>query len=337
MRFYKLAWSMEWLRYIKEPDIGSLSIIIWFMSSQQKLFGVLAAALTPLSPDGSIALNELLPFLDFLYQRGCHGVLLLGTTGEGPSFSPAERLEILQVAVEIRQDHPDFLILVGTGTPSLEKTIELTRSAFNLEVDGVVVLPPYYFQNVSDAGLFEWFSRVIKRAIPSDGAFLGYHIPNMTRIPFSLELIQSLKDTFPGQFIGIKDSSSDPIFAQELGKRFGKELLVFSGNDRLFSLALDSCAVGCITAMANLFSRDSRQVWDANQRGQKLPEVQIRLDKARLLFDRYLPNPPLFKALLFRYGHFSRWAVRSPLVRMSDESLEKVISDLKGEFGEFTL
>jgi len=307
------------------------------MPSQKKLFGVLAAALTPLGQDGSLALNELLPFLDFLAQRGCHGVLLLGTTGEGPSFSPSERLAILQVATEIRQAHPNFLLLVGTGTPSLEETIELTRSAFDLEFDGVVVLPPYYFRNVSDGGLFTWFSQVIKRAVPSEGVFLGYHIPNMTGISFSLDLLERLKDNFPDQFAGIKDSSGDPLFAQELGKRFGNDLIVFSGNDKLLSLALDASAVGCITAMANLCSRNSRLVWDAHQKGKALKEIQTRLDKARTIFDRYPPNPPLFKALLSRFHHFPQWSVRSPLIPIPDESLEKVITEIMGEFEDFIL
>jgi 4-hydroxy-tetrahydrodipicolinate synthase len=116
-----------------------------------------------------------------------------GTTGEGPSFSPTERLEALRSALLVRQKHPQFRLLFGTGTPSLEETASLTRAAFDLGVDGVVVLPPYYFRKVSDDGLMAWFSQVIETAVPAGGALLGYHFPNMSGVPLSLDLPGRLK------------------------------------------------------------------------------------------------------------------------------------------------
>lgn len=68
--------------------------------------GVFTAALTPVTPNGSLDLDNVLPYLEFLANRGCDGTLLFGTTGEGPSFSPAERIALGQVAVNIRLSHP---------------------------------------------------------------------------------------------------------------------------------------------------------------------------------------------------------------------------------------
>ena len=100
------------------------------------LAGVFAAAVTPMKTDFSPDLDAIPPLLDFLANRGCNGVLLLGTTGEGPSFSPEERAEICRSALQIRQDHPCCKLLAGTGTPSLTETISLTRTAFDLGFDG---------------------------------------------------------------------------------------------------------------------------------------------------------------------------------------------------------
>jgi 4-hydroxy-tetrahydrodipicolinate synthase len=111
--------------------------------------------------------------------------------------------------------------------------------------------------------LFAWFSQVIRRAVPTDGALLGYHIPSLSGVPLSLDLLANLKDAFPRQFAGLKDSSVDAEHARALGQRFGTDLLVFSGTDSLFSLALEQGAAGCITALANLRSPDLRKVWDA--------------------------------------------------------------------------
>jgi 4-hydroxy-tetrahydrodipicolinate synthase len=278
------------------------------------LSGVYAAVVTPLQPDYSPDLEGIPILLDFLARRGCHGALLLGTTGEGPSFSPQERSRILQAAVSIRHTYPHFRLLAGTGAPSLEETIDLTRAAFDLELDGVVVLPPYYYRKITDDGLFAWFSNLLPRAVPEDGLLLGYHIPSITGIPLSIDLLARLKDAFPTRFAGIKDSSGDPEHARQLGARFGSDLLVLTGNDRLFSLALDSHASGCITAMANLLSPELRLVWDSHQAGQPDLPAQARLAEARSILDRYPPMPAVIKALLARCHNLPHWPVRPPLL-----------------------
>ncbi|MDI6769812.1 MAG: dihydrodipicolinate synthase family protein, partial [Anaerolineales bacterium] len=289
------------------------------------LAGVYAAALTPLEADYAPDLAAVAPFLTFLANHGCHGALLLGTTGEGPSFSTAEREDIFHSALAVHETHPDFRLLAGTGTPSLVETVHLTRAAFDLRFDGVVVLPPYYFRKVSDAGLFAFFSEVIRRAVPADGFLLGYHIPSLTGVGFSLELLARLKEAFPGQFAGIKDSSHEAGFARALGSRFGADLLALTGTDSFFQLALESGAQGCITAAANLISPDLRSLWDAWQRGEDIAPLQARVTAARHVLERYMPFPPILKALLARQHGFPRWPVRPPLVDVTKEVEEQAL------------
>ncbi|MEK6573085.1 MAG: dihydrodipicolinate synthase family protein, partial [Chloroflexota bacterium] len=198
------------------------------------LSGVYAAAITPLYPNYAIDTSAVPYLLDFLARRGCHGALLFGTTGEGPSFAPEERIELCKAALEIRQAHPNFKFLLGTGTPSLEETVALTRAAFDLGLDGVVTLPPYYFRKVNDDGLFAWFGEVIRRAVPKDGCFFAYHIPSVSGVAVSPDLVARLKDAFPTQFAGLKDSSADAEYGRLLGERFGNDLLIFCGADPLF-------------------------------------------------------------------------------------------------------
>jgi 4-hydroxy-tetrahydrodipicolinate synthase len=299
------------------------------MTAYHSLAGVYAAALTPLTSDQALALDDAPKLLDFLARRGCHGALLLGTTGEGPSFSPAERLEYWRVALSIRKVHPKFHLLVGTGTPSLEETVELTRSAFDMGMDGVVVLPPYFYRKVSDEGLFAWFSQVLRKAVPAGGFLFGYHIPQVSGVAFSLDLLARLKDSFPERFAGIKDSSGDPDHACKLGERFGKDLAVFSGNDRLISLALENSASGCITYLANIRSQDLRSVWDAHERGEKDPDAQSRLETARTIMDHYPPAAASLKAVITQLYHFRRWAVRPPLMPISEEDEAKLVGEVK--------
>lgn len=292
------------------------------------LSGVYAAAITPLKSDFSLDLEALPLFLDFLAKRGCHGALLLGTTGEGPSFAANERISFFRAGLEVRQAHPGFHLLAGTGTPSLPETIALTHAAFDMGFDGVVVLPPYYYRKASDDGLFTWFSHVISGAVPENGALLGYHIPAVSGVGLSLDLISHLKERFPTRFAGLKDSSGDPEHARQLGARFGKELLVFTGHDRLLTFALENGASGCITALANLFSPDLRCIWDAYQNGKLEPEAQNRMEARRVIMDGYPPIPAFIKAGVTHMAGFPRWPVRPPLLNLPTDVEQQAMDEI---------
>src|SRR5688500_5469771 len=243
------------------------------MPYQHPLAGVYAAAVTPLKSDGSLDLDSLPALFEFLAARGCHGAALFGTTGEGPSFSPAEREGLMRRAREIRNSTPGFRLIAGTGTPTLSETVDLTKLAFDLGFESVLVIPPYYFRKATDNGLFAWFSEVIHRAVPSTGYLLGYHFPNMAGVGFSMALLARLKDAFPTQFAGIKDSSHDSDLARNLGERFGSDLVVLTGTDSYLQLAMQSQAAGCITAPANIISPDLRELWDFMNEGTDVTET----------------------------------------------------------------
>jgi 4-hydroxy-tetrahydrodipicolinate synthase len=292
------------------------------------LAGVFAAAITPLKSDSSIDLEALPVFLGFLASRGCHGALVLGTTGEGPSFSPEERLDIWRAALRVRESYPEFRLLAGTGTPSLTETINLTKLAFDLGYDAVVTLPPYYFRNASEEGLYKWFETVIAQAVPSDGLLLGYHFPAVAGLGFSIQLLSRLKESFPHQFAGLKDSSHDKDFGRALAERFGTDLAVFSGTDSDFLWALQNRAVGCITAPANILSPDLRQLYDAFSRRADVSEMQSRITRQRHVLERYPPFPATLKALLARLCGQARWSVRPPLVSISGRDEERVVGEL---------
>lgn len=306
------------------------------MINSSGLNGVFTAVLTPLHENGSLAEAELPRLLKFLAERGSSGALLLGTTGEGPSFSPEERVRIVRAGVQIRQEYPYFNILVGSGTPSLEETISINKAVFDLGADGVVVLPPYFFRKASEDGIFEWFSQTLKRSVPPGKAFLVYHIPSLSGINLSLDLFDRLLTSFPEHCIGMKDSSADPNFTRQLGERFGSELKVFNGTDSLFDLALENAAVGCITAMANLRSPDLNRIWEARRQGKVDCAAHERVVRDRRLMERFPPNPPLYKALIHRLHGFPLWRVKPPLVDLTPVQVDTILAQVRSEAPEFS-
>ena len=307
------------------------------MTTQHPLAGVYAAAVTPLhhmsneDKDASLLdLDSVPALLNFFASRGCHGIVLFGTTGEGPSFSPTEREILMRAVCQYRQLVPGFRLIAGTGTPSLSESIDLTKLAFDLGYDAALVVPPYYFRKATDDGLFNWFSELINKAVPSTGYILGYHFPNVAGIGFSVELLSRLKDAFPTQFAGLKDSSHDPDLARTLGETFGSDLAVFTGTDSYLQLAMENHAAGCITAPANVISPQLREVWDAICESRDITESVARVKTLRNLLDQYQPFPPTLKALLHHLHEFPRWAVRPPLIEISPELEERLVEEFKG-------
>jgi 4-hydroxy-tetrahydrodipicolinate synthase len=287
------------------------------MINKGQIAGVFAAAVTPLREDFSIDLDSFHELLSFLADRGCHGALLFGTTGEGPSFSLSERRAVMKLSATFRESMPDFKLLIGTGTPSLDETIQITKDAFEFGFDGVIVLPPYYYRKVSDEGLYQWFSQVLTKAIPHGKSLFGYHIPQVSGISLSIDLLSRLRDTYPDRFAGVKDSSGDPELSRQLGMKFGNDLIVLNGNDRLFSHALE-----------NLISPDLRLVWDTKLRNELKPHVQERITACRLVMEGYPPAPPLLKYLLPRMYNFPYWSVRPPLLPLDEETGQKALLEI---------
>jgi 4-hydroxy-tetrahydrodipicolinate synthase len=292
------------------------------------LSGVYAAALTPLDSHFAPVYEQVPALLHFLADQGCHGALLLGTTGEGPSFSPRERTALCQVAATMRSVLPDFKLLAGTGTPSLDETIALTRTAFELDFDGVVVLPPYYFRTARDEGLFRWFDLLIRQAVPNGKYLLGYHIPQLSGVAFSPDLLARLIEAHPGKFAGLKDSSGDLSYCQAVRAHFGDELLLLTGNDRLLAASLQLGAQGCITAMANLYAPLLRQVWQAFLDQQPDDDAQEKIHQYRQILEQYQPFAPSLKALLAHFHAFPHWAVRPPLLPLAPDRQEALIAAL---------
>lgn len=302
------------------------------MSNLHPLAGVYAAAVTPLKSDSTVDFESIPLFMRFLASRGCHGLLLFGTTGEGPSFSLKEREAVLRSVRVSRNQLPGFRLMAGTGTPSLAESIELTKLAFDLGYDAALVLPPYYFRKATDDGLFNWFSQLINKSVPKDKSILGYHIPGAAGIGFSLDLLARLKDAFPVQFAGIKDSSGDAEFAAQVGQRFGRDLAVFNGTDSLFAHALSNHAQGAITAPANLISPYLRELWELFQEGSDTTEIQASITRQRNILEKYAPMAASMKAMLHKLHNFPQWTVKPPLEMLDEALIQSAIQ----EFQEFS-
>lgn len=293
------------------------------MTHNPDLKGVICAAVTPLK-NGKLDTANLQKLMRQLESEGCNGVLLLGTTGEGPSMGMGEREEVIAAAVAARGN---MKILAGTGTPSLTDTITLTRRAFELGADVAVTLPPYYFKKVSDEAMIAYFKQVFDEAVPDDKRLMLYHIPQVSGMPVTFPVIEGLLAYAGHRMAALKDSAGDIGFARDLRQKF-PELRVFVGSDKLLLDGLCAGAAGCITAAANVIAPLAVQTYQTFVAGEDAESAQETLTAARSLLDNYQPFPPSLKAILAqRYGN-EGWEVRPPLSPLPETQTQELLDKL---------
>ncbi|WP_299644931.1 dihydrodipicolinate synthase family protein [uncultured Chloroflexus sp.] len=276
--------------------------------------GIISAMLTPFTSDVGPVDYEWLPgYVQFLADGGMHGVLALGTTGEGPSMSVAERIRTLEI---IMQHRSELSVIAGTGCAALTDTIALSRAAVELGVDAILVMPPFYIKQPSETGILAYF-RALCDALPADARVMLYHIPQVTGVPITTTIIDGLLDSHPGQFFGLKDSSGDWEHSKMLIDRY-PQLRIFTGSDRLIARALADGAAGAITALSSAFPRLARAVFDAYHNGGDVSAAQARLSAVRDLIDP-INTPTALKAALAWTSNLPETALRLPLMPLSNE------------------
>lgn len=278
--------------------------------------GVLAASLTPLHADSSIAHDAFAQHVRWLLANGCDGVLLFGTTGEGLSLGVEERVEGLDAVLS--SDLAAERLLVGTGAAALPDAIRLTREATARGVGGVLVLPPFHFRQISPEGLYRFYDRLIQGVGDAALRLYFYHFPELSGVPIPFDLIQRLHDAYPEQIAGIKDSSGEWDHTQALCRDF-PGLQVFSGTERLLLPVLKAGGAGCISATANVTAPLAAQVV-LDWRDENGPDSsQERLTSFRTLFAS-VPSIPALKSILARHHDDPDWAtVRPPLAPLTDD------------------
>ena len=221
------------------------------IQNEQNLDGVYTASLTPMRDDLTVDHEALARHCRWLMQNGCHGVVLMGTTGEANSLSVTERKELLERALS--SGFPADKFIVGTGCSAFTDTLDLTLHAVNRGVRAVLVLPPFYYKKVSDEGLFSAFDTVIQRTADSRVRIILYHFPQMSGIAFPDALVRRLVKSFPSVVIGMKDSGGDFEHMERLCRTL-PEFKMFTGTERYLLDILKNGGAGTISASANVTS-----------------------------------------------------------------------------------
>ena len=297
--------------------------------------GIWPALLTPLNADLSINHALFAEHSKELIAKGCGGVTPFGTTGEGPSFSMAERKEALEQL--IKNGVPAAQIMVSTSCAALPETLELTRHAVRAGVHGCLMLPPFFLKGVLDEGIIDCYRYVIDGVHRSEGAgklkMYLYHIPQVTGVGLSQHVISTLKQTYPDTILGIKDSACTTTHSVGLADAFMKDkalnMTVYVGFEPDLPEMGRRGSTGAISGLANFMPRVVGRLVTQPDAPTTPAEREHVVELIGLLGTYSLM--PALKGIMAVLTSDETWLrVRPPLVSLKPDefrALEKTIRD----------
>lgn len=280
---------------------------------------VYAPVLTPFTATGACNIAGFLDHCRWIASQDA-GLAVFGTNSEAASLSLREKLQMLDAIADAGIDPAG--LLPGTGGCALEEAVELTRAAVAVGARSVLVLPPFFFKPASEDGLVAWYAQLIERVACNDLAVVLYNIPQFTGVPITPLLIARLRQLFPDQVVGVKDSSGDRA-SLEAYLAIGAGFQVFPASEIFLSETHQRGAVGCISATANV---NARAMVDAMAQGTA--EAFAQVIALRRILQAY-PMIQAMKACLARWLDSPDWRiVRPPLKSLPSATEDEVLAAL---------
>jgi len=226
------------------------------VSSSQRIHGVLAPVVTPFKADLAPDPERFVKHCQWLLSQNC-GLAPFGTTSEANSMSKDERMSLLDALVAA--DIDPSRVMPGAGCCSITETVELTAHAVRHGCAGVLMLPPFYYKDVTEEGLYRYFSEVVQRVGDARLRIYLYHIPPVAVVGITPNLVERLVKAYPSAIAGMKDSSGDWDNTKTFLDAFaggscqsGSDFDVFVGSESFLLANMRNGGAGTISATANV-------------------------------------------------------------------------------------
>jgi 4-hydroxy-tetrahydrodipicolinate synthase len=268
--------------------------------------GVITAMVTPFDARGAVDFDGARRVAAHLAENGSHGIVVAGTTGESPTLSDAEKLDLLDA---VRDEVGDRLTLIcGTGSNDTRHSVELTKAACDRGADAVLVVTPYY-NKPNRRGLRAHFEAVAEAA--GTTPVVLYNIPSRTVINVPPDLLAELGAGVPN-IVAVKQANDE-----DLGPI--PNLDVLAGNDGSFLACLERGGVGGVLVAAHVVGAEMRQIYESMLAGDRAHAAELDA-KLRPVYEATMvtANPIPVKAALEMLG-LIEGHLRLPMVPASQE------------------
>lgn len=282
---------------------------------------VITAMVTPMNSKKEIDYNKTEELAKYLSLNGSDAILVAGTTGEGPTLSFDEELELVSTVKRAVQGHAK--VIMNAGSNSTETAVKTAKNAHKEEVDAILSVVPYY-NKPSQEGMYEHFASVAKSA---DIPIIIYNIPSRTGVNILPETVAKLANEFKN-IVAIKQSCPDMDAITELKLSCPEDFSIYSGDDSLTLPMLSLGARGVISVASHLFGKEIKSMIRNYKSGEYYAAVNMHRKLYPVFKSMFIaPNPMPVKAALSRKG-LCELNVRRPLVELSPELQEKLFKTL---------
>jgi 4-hydroxy-tetrahydrodipicolinate synthase len=300
----------------------------------QRIRGVLAPVVTPFKQDLSPDTERLVAHCKWLLSQNC-GLAVFGTNSEANSLAVEERAMLLDDLVAAGID--PSRMMPGTGCCSIAETVKLTAQAVEHGCAGVLMLPPFYYKDVSDEGLYRYFSEVVQRVGDARLKIYLYHIPPVAVVGITTGLVERLLAAYPNAIAGMKDSSGDWNNTKTFLDAFVRAgpadsgFDVFVGSESFLLANMRNGGVGTISATANVNPAAIYELHRTWKTADDADQQQSKLNVVRAVFSsRKFPSMiAALKQSIAIYAGDPAWAkVRPPLVELTPDQARTLGEEL---------
>ncbi|MBR5889644.1 MAG: 4-hydroxy-tetrahydrodipicolinate synthase [Akkermansia sp.] len=287
-----------------------------------KYQGLYTAIVTPFK-NGQVDYDAYKALIEAQIAGGVDGIVPMGTTGESPTVSTEEHLEIIRMCVEFVAGRCQ--VIAGTGANCTTEAIEMTKAAAAMGVDGTLQVCPYY-NKPNQEGVYQHFKAI---AEATDLPIMLYSIPGRSGIEIAVDTVARLAADCP-TIVAIKEAGGSVERVNQLVQALPADFAVLSGDDGLTVPFISCGAVGLVSVTSNIAPAEMKALVDAAMSGdgKKALELQKKyypLMKGLMSLD---VNPVPAKAALALRGEIS-WEIRLPLVPLAEEKHGKLADLLK--------
>ncbi len=275
-------------------------------------FGPLITAMvTPFNSKGEVDLDKSVEIAGKLVNDGSDGIVLTGTTGESPTLEKSEKLELYRTLVQ-KIDNVD--IIAGTGSYCTRQSMELTREAEKVGVNGIMLVTPYY-NKPSQEGLYRHFKKI---ADSTSLPVILYNVPGRTGVNLNPETVARLSEV--DNIIALKDAGKDLEQTAAVCRRVAPGFAVYSGDDSTTLPVLSVGGYGVISVASHLLGLEIKAVIELYRQGRN-QEASAKFHYLLPLFKGMFisPNPAPVKEALNLMG-YNVGGCRLPLIEMAEDA-----------------
>jgi 4-hydroxy-tetrahydrodipicolinate synthase len=289
------------------------------------LTGAITALATPFRGK-AVSFADLKKLVDHQVRGGIDGVVPVGTTGESPTLSNEEHMDVIRATIEFARGRVP--VIAGTGSNSTTEALELTRMSDEAGADAVLVVAPYY-NKPSQEGLFRHYSAI---AEATDLPIILYSVPSRCGVEIGVPVVERLRSRYPN-VRWIKEAGGSVDRVDQLKRAMGDDIVVLSGDDALTLAFMASGAEGVISVASNLVPRDVTRMVRLMQEGDFSGALRLHRRLYPLFKALFIePSPVPVKAALALARIIGSDEVRLPLCRMEPANravLVKAVSALR--------